>query len=75
MLQAMNGDSSVNDPDLQSIVQSFRFLSPVETQPLNTQSRSAAYRAGYIFNGSLSIAIIATIIGLVVRAKFKRKVA
>jgi hypothetical protein len=75
MLQAMNGDTSVSDPDLQSIVQSFRLLSQAETQPLNTRSRSAAYRAGYIFGRILFIVIIATIIGLIVRARFKREVA
>ena len=71
MLQAVGGANSSSDPELQSIVQSFRFLSPAEIHPLDTPSKSPAYRAGYIFGQISCFVGIVWIIWSIIRRSRK----
>jgi len=75
MLQAIHGAAVTDASELQSIIQSFRLLSPAETPLLNTPPKSAAFRAGYVVGRVLFFAVIpcAILVWLVIRAKSKRK--
>jgi len=74
MLQAVERLGGGPDPELGSIVQSFRFLSPVKTQPLNIRSNSVGYLIGYHL-GPYLFAILGVILWLVFRSKSKGKAA
>ena len=52
------------DPELQSVIQSFRLINPAEVRSLNKRTDSAAYRVGY-FIGRFAIFLVIPVIVLV----------
>jgi hypothetical protein len=76
MLQIIQGTPLTDASDLQSIVQSFRLLSPAEIPPLNTPPKSAAFRAGEVVGRALffaTIPCVIVVIWFVIRARSKRR--
>jgi len=76
------GGVGADDPEFQSIIQSFRLLSPVEPSPLNAPSKSAAYRAGEKFGRALifgaipcALLVVGVVIWLVFRPRSKQNIS
>ena len=76
MLQTIGRAQTDTDPELQSIIQSFRLIKPAEIHQLDQRSNtSAAYRLGYLagrFAFLLAIPVAILVIWLVSRGKARR---
>jgi hypothetical protein len=75
MLSAGQEPGAPNDPELQSIIQSFRLLSAAEPGPLNVSSKSAAYRAGELVGKALIFVTIPCgllVVGVIVWLAIRR---
>ena len=64
MLQSIGRAQTDTDPELQSVIQSFRLINPAEVRSLNKRTDSAAYRVGY-FIGRFAIFLVIPVIVLV----------
>jgi hypothetical protein len=68
-----SGDASA-DPELQSVLGSFRSLSPVSQNTTSAQRSSGAYRIGYMLGPILLLALLAGGVIIIVRLSRRRAV-
>jgi predicted Zn-dependent protease len=68
-----SGDASA-DPELQSVLGSFRFLSSVSQNTTSAQRSSVAYRIGYLLGPFLLLAVLAGGVIVLVRRSRRRAV-
>lgn len=75
MVQAiLRAGNAATDPEVQSVIQNFSFLSPVQPLPDSTQPQSAAFRAGQVIGKLLIFFLIAAcIVHFIKRARSKRR--